>query len=192
MCDPVSIAATTAVVAAASSVMGFEGAQQASQANEQAANLSASNTYNALQEQEGQIDAQQSENTVSAVIGRAQQQGRISASASSFGTGGATAEELGNAADNTAGRALSIEDFNSASQRLQVQNQLQSSDIARRNKIASVPAPDPLTLVLGIAKAGLSGTSAYTSAGGRFSGGSSGVNVTGSSDAASIADSVGV
>jgi hypothetical protein len=168
MCDPVSIAVTTAAVGAASSYMGFQGATQQAHANANAANLQASSTYNALGEQEGQIDAQQSENTVSALIDRAKAQGSISASASSFGTGGSTTTALANAADNEAGRALSVEDLNSQSQRLQVQNQLQGADITRRNKIASMPAPSPLTLVLGMAKAGLQGTSAYTSAGGRF------------------------
>lgn len=168
MCDPVSIAVATTTVAAASVVMGFEGANSASHANANAANLQASNSYNLAGEQEGQIDAQQSEHTVSALIDRAQAQGKISASASSFGTGGSTTTELGNAADNEAGRSLSIQDLNSQGQRLQVQNELQGEDITRKNKIASMPPGNPLSLVLGIAKAGLQGSSAYTSSGGRF------------------------
>ena len=182
MCDPLSIGIATATVGAASSIMGFEGANQASHANANAANLQASNTYNALGEQESQIDAQQSENSVSALIARTQAQGRISASASSFGTGGATTAELSNATDNEAGRSLAIENLNSQSQRLQVQNQMQGAEITRRNKIASVPAGNPLSLVLGIAKAGLQGSSFYASTQGRF-------GAAGGKDAGSIADS---
>jgi hypothetical protein len=168
MCDPVTIAVTTAAVSAASSIMGFEGATQQSHQNANAANATYANTYNALEEQRGQIDAQASENSVSALIDRVKAQGAISASASSMGTGGATSKELANAADFDAGRSLSIENLNTQGQRLQVQNQLGAADITRRNKIASMPAPSPLSLVLGLAKAGLQGAGGYEQAGGKF------------------------
>lgn len=170
MCDPVTIAAATFAVSAASSVMGFEGETQRAHLNANAANMQGANTYNALEQQRGQIDAQQSENTVSALIERAKARGAISASASSIGTGGSTATALETAADNQAGRALSIENLNSDNQRLQVRNQIQASDIQRQNKINSVLAPSPLSLVLGLAKAGLQSASAFTSAGGSFGG----------------------
>lgn len=168
MCDPVSLGIAAATVGSASAIMGFQGANQMSHENANAANLTQAVNYNALAEQGAQVDAQQSENSVSALIERAKAGGAISASASASGSSGATATALANASDNQVGRALSIEDLNSANQRLQIQNQVISGDVQRKNKIASVPAGNPLSLVLGIAKAGLEGSSAYTSAGGKF------------------------
>jgi hypothetical protein len=143
MCDPVTIAVTTAAVSAASSIMGFEGADAACPTqNANAANATYANSYNALEEQRGQIDAQASENSVSALIDRVKAHGAISASASSMGTGGATSKELANAADFDAGRSLSIENLNSQGQRLQTfrtNSGPQTSPAATR----SPPCPPP-------------------------------------------------
>lgn len=174
MCDPVSISVANAATAAASAIMGFEGANSMSHANANAANLTASVQYNGLSEQAGEIASQQSENSLTSLINRARTQGSISASASALGAGGSTAQEEANAADVASGRSLAISDLNSSFQRLQIQNELTGSDVQRQNKIASVPAGNPLSLVLGLAKAGLQGVGSYEQAGGRFgSGGSS-------------------
>lgn len=168
MCDPVSIAAATAVISTASATMGFVGQQQQYKSNAQMANITAANTYNGQQEQSAQIDAQQSENTVNAIVQRAQGEGVISAHAGAFGLSGSTTSRLSNAVDFASGRQLSVEDLNSSDQRLQMQNVMVGTDLTRQAQINSVAQADPLSLALGVAKAGLSGTSAYTSAGGKF------------------------
>lgn len=164
MCDPLTIGLTTAAVGTASSVMGFEGQRQAYNSNAQMANLSAASNYNALQEQAAQVDAQQSEATVNAVIERAKTQGAISAYAGSFGLGGATTARAENAAAFSAGRQLSVEDATAQNQRLQIGTELTNNELQRQAKINSMPQANALGMVLGIAKAGLSGVSAYGSA----------------------------
>lgn len=170
MCDPISMAAATTAVSATSAIMGFQGQNQQAALNQQEANLGYAQSANEAGEQAVQIDQQQSENTMNAVINRVSAQGRISASAASMGGGAESTAAQANAAAFAAGRQLSVENINSAGQRLQVQNELISADDKRRSQIASVQKASPLSLVLGLAKAGLSGASAFGSAGGQFGG----------------------
>jgi hypothetical protein len=168
MCDPMTIALTTAAVSATSSVLGFDGQQQASEANAHLANQQAANQYNSLEAQRGQIDASQSENTVSAIVDRASREGAISAHAGTFGLGGSTAGRLENAAAFDVGRSLSIQNLNAQSQRGQNAADLTGSRLEQQTRINSMPKPSALGLVLGVAKAGLQGTGAYMNAGGTF------------------------
>lgn len=168
MCDPVSIAVTTAAVSALSTTVGFIGQRQAAKANEQAANVSAAQQHNELGQRAVQVDAQQSENTVNALIERAAGQGAISASASAFNTGVSTTTQRSNAADFALGRSLSIEDLNSENQRQQIGNEHTGVELERVSQINSVQKPGALSLALGIGEAGLKGANAYSNAGGKF------------------------
>lgn len=172
MCDPVTIAVVAASTAALSTTVGFIGQTQMAKANEQAADVAAAQQHNELGQRAVQVDAQQSENTVNAIIERAATQGTISASASAFNTGLSTTAQRSNAADFALGRGLSIADLNSQGQRDQIGNQHIGVEMDRVSQINSVQAPGALSLALGITQAGLTGANAYSTAGGDLSGGS--------------------
>lgn len=168
MCVPIAMAAATTAMSAASSIMGFIGQNQASQENKEAANLGYAATANESAEQATQIDQQQSENTMNAVIARVASQGRISASAASLGGGAESTTAQQNAAAFASGRDLSVEDINSEGQRLQVMNQLNAADMRRRTQIASVQPASPLSLILGLGGDALKGATEFSQLGGRF------------------------
>lgn len=164
------MAATTAATSGASAIFGFMGQNQQAKLNQETANLGYAQSFNQAQEQATQISQQQSENTMNAVINRVAAQGHISASAAAMGAGAESTGAQENAASFTAGRQLSVEDINSQSQRLQVQNEMTSADLRRRSQIASVQPASPLSLILGLAKAGMQGISSFAGMGG-FGGG---------------------
>lgn len=170
MCDPVSMAVATTATSAASSYMGFAGQNQAAAANETAANLGYANSINGLNTQATQIDKQQSENTVTALINSVAARGRISAAASSQGMGGSTTAAQENAAEFASGRQLSIEDLNSQQERVQNANQRSGADLQRRSQIASVQPASTLSLVLGVANSALKGANQFSQSGGQFGG----------------------
>jgi hypothetical protein len=168
MCSPVALAGVTGGVQAASSVFGFMGQNQAAKLNTQAANLGYANNINALNTQATQINQQQSENTVSSLIDSVAARGRISAAAGSEGAGGSSTASQMNAAEFSAGRNLAVEDLNSQNARVQNANQRSGADLQRRSQIASVQPASPLSLVLGLANAGISGAKQFSEAGGQF------------------------
>lgn len=148
MCDPVSLAVAAGTVSQAKNVLGFLGGQQAYNANRNAAYSTYGTTYNTLQQQEGQIDAQQSENTTSALIKGIAAQGRISASASSLGGDAASTAAQSGAADFDVGRGLSIQDLNSENQRVQNAAELTGAAIKRDSQINQVAKPSALGLAV--------------------------------------------
>ena len=168
MCDPSLLAAAQVVPAMVSSVMGFVGQNQAAAANKKAANLSYANTENQLTQKASQVDAQQSENTVQAAISRITSQGRISASASSFGADASGATREANAADFAVGRGLSIENVNSDNQRVAIGGEQDNAFYARQSQINQVLPQSPIQLALGLAKAANAGIGAFAQFGGTF------------------------
>lgn len=164
MCDPISIAGITTAVSAMSSVAGFIGQSQAAKQNKALAQDSFNETANSLSEQRVQINAQASEDAVTANIDRAQSLGRISATMGSLGGDYATTQAAGHAADFAVGRNLSIEQLNTQNKLAQNTDELVGADLQRQAKIASVPPPSPLSLVAGLGKAGLGGYDAYGNA----------------------------
>lgn len=139
------------------SVLGFAGQQQAHAQAVQAADASYANTSNSLQTQETQIDRQQSENTVTAMINAAANRGKVSASASSMGADGATTTQLVNAGNFDVGRALSIADQNSESLRQRNSQDLTDANIKRQSTINATPSPSPIGLLASITGAGIQG-----------------------------------
>lgn len=188
MCDPISLAAATTAVGSASSVLGFAGQNQAAQANKTAANLAYANTGNQVAVRGAQIDQQQSENTVQAMIDRVTAQGRISASASSMGGDAATTARTENAADFASGRSLSLEDVNSQNQRIGNAQTMTNAFYTRQSQENQVLPGNPLSLALGLAKAGLGGASAFGKLGGQFGGTSPdvGASPTGGADSSAL------
>lgn len=176
MCGPLAIAATTFAVSAASSIVGFIGQRQASEANERAANISFGQSENELGRRAAEIDAAEGQNTFNSIVERAQAAGRISASASDMGTGSATTTTLSSQSANEIGRSAAIDQLNSRNQRLQLGDMRTRAEFDRVSQINSVPRPRALSLVLGIAGAAASAGGTYADLGGRFPGGSSGLN----------------
>ncbi len=172
MCDPVTLTAATFAISATSAIVGFQGAQQAADANERAANVTAAQTANELGRRATEIDAAQGQNTFNSLVERAKAAGRISASASDLGTGAAVTQTLQNQSANEIGRAASVDQLNSRNQRLQLGDMRTRSEFDRISQINSVPAPSPLSLALGIAEAGVSSLGTYSDLGGRLPGGS--------------------
>lgn len=172
MCDPISLAAAGSAVSAGSSIFGFLGQNAAAKANEQAANLGYANAWNQGQQEAHQIDQQQSVNTVNAIIEQRSRQGQISASASAFGQGAESTAGEEVATNVQASRQIGVAAENAQNQRLQVSNQLQSADLARRSQIMQVQPESPLSLVLGIAQSGIQGANTFAGVGGRFFGNS--------------------
>lgn len=169
MCDPVTItAAATATVAAISTTAGFMGAQQAAKDNKTAANLTAANSFNDLSARGRQIDQQNSENILSNLIDAHAAQGAISASASAYGTGEATTQQLSNAAQFAAGRNAEIDQLNSDDQRLQLASDRVGVGMRRQSQINSKLAPSGLSLALGYAQDAIGGVNEYHSLGGKF------------------------
>lgn len=168
MCDPVSIGVATAAVGAASSGLSFAGANRAADDARHGANLTYASTYNATERRRVQQEAQYSEDTVSNIIEATAARGRIAASASSMGLDQASTTQATNAADFAAGRSQSILDLNAQSAAGDIEQARQGANIERTNRLKANPDQSPLVLALGIAKAGLSGAGAYSSAGGKF------------------------
>lgn len=169
MCDPLSIALTTAAVSAGSATLGFSAEKQQAAGARAAAGQNFALAYNADADRNVQISAQKSENTVDALIAKAQAQGRISASAGSLGIADATVAAQSNAAGFDIGRQASINDLNSQNQGAEVLRDISGAEASRQAKIKANQGPGYLQLVFGLAKAGLQGAGAYTSAGGSFS-----------------------
>lgn len=186
---PMIMAATSAGAAGAQSIFGFLGQNAAAAANERSANLAYAQASNEAGQEAVQVDQRQSENTVNAIIQSVAQRGKISASASSLGSGGETVAAESNAADFEAGRWLSVQDQNSTNQRLQITNQLKGADLQRRGQIMSVQPASPLSLVMGLAGAALKGANAYAGFGGRFAGNTGGGG-SGGASASDVADLV--
>jgi len=161
LCDPVSLTAMTFATGAAKSVLGFIGQNQAAEANKQAANAAFANTSNSLAEQRVQIDRQQSENTVSAMINAAANRGKVSASASSMGADAATTTQLVNAGNFDVGRALSIADTNSESMRIRNSQDLTDANIKRQSQINQVLPQSPLELALNLSGNAISSAGDY-------------------------------
>lgn len=132
--------------AAASSIFGFLGQGAAYKANVQAAKVGFANSYDIEQTRRVQIDQQESENTVSAMINAAAARGRISASASSMGADAATTTQQINAADVDVGRNLGLEDVNSQNQRIQSAQNLTNASLKEQSQINSVAKPNLLAL----------------------------------------------
>lgn len=166
MCDPVSMAVVGSSLGASQSILGFAGQNQAHSQAVQAADASYANTSNSLQTQETQIDRQQSENTVTAMINAAANRGKVSASASSMGADGATTTQLVNAGNFDVGRALSIADQNSESLRQRNSQDLTDANIKRQSAINAVPDGSIAGLLTGIAGAGIAGAGTALKLGG--------------------------
>lgn len=168
MCGPLLLAAVPAAIASAGAIAGFIGQGQASASNTTAANLSYAANQNVLGQRSVQIDQEQSQNTLNAAIARASAEGKVSASASSFGGDASTTTRQVNAADFSVGKQIGVEDINSQNQRLQVANDQTSDFYARQSQINKVPPPSPLSLGLSIAGDAAEGAANYSKLGGKF------------------------
>lgn len=168
MCDPLSLAAGTAAVAGASSIASFAGQGMAAGANARSANYAFAQNQDVESQRAAQVDQQQSENTVQSAIDRTQAEGKVSASASSFGGDRQTATGEVNAVANTNERALGIENVNSNEQRLNIANEGESAEISRQSQINRVQPESGLALATSLAGDAAGGASTYSKLGGRF------------------------
>lgn len=159
-----------AATSAATAITGFVGQNAANKANTTAANLAYAQSENQIGERATQVNQQQSENDVQAVIDRAGAGGRINAEAAAGGADAATTTRGEDAASSAAGRALSIEDINSQNQRQGLVNDQAQAFYRRQSQENQVLPGSPVTLALGLVKAGLGGASAYGQSGGLFGG----------------------
>ena len=170
MCDPATIGLVTFGLGALQTGLSYVGQNQAAKANEKSANLTAANEFNTRQQQATELDQAKSERAVDTAITTAQSEGAISASASERGLGSQSLIQSLNASMFGIGRNASIEDLNDQNQRVQLGNEATGSEIRRQSRINSVQKGNPLSLVLGVGGAALSGATAYSNAGGRLGG----------------------
>jgi hypothetical protein len=177
MCGPLALAAIPTALSTASAVMGFAGQNAQSKANASAAGLQYGQTENQIAAQRSQIDAQQSQNTVQALIDRISAQGRISASAGAMGADAATSTRAINQAAFAAGRGLGIEDTNSANMRANTGTESQNAFYQEQTKKNQALPPSPLALALNIASSFSGGAQTFANMGGQFGG--SGGDTTG-------------
>lgn len=165
MCDPLTIsAAAMFALGTAESVMTHVGTNQAYKANKEAANYSFARDTDAINRQDAQIQAENSERTFDTAIAIAKDQGAIAASASSRGglSGSSIASQL-NAGMFGVGRQATAEDINFRNQRTEIANSRTDAELRRQNQINSKPRSGALQLGLGIAKAGASAYQSYSS-----------------------------
>lgn len=168
MCGPLALAAIPAATSAAGSITGYLGQSAAYGANKTAAGLTYAANQNDLATRAGQIDQQQSANTVEAAIARASAEGKVSASASSFGGDASTTARAANAASFSVGQQLGNEDINSENQRIGVAQDQTNDFIARQSQINKVAAPSAASLGVGLAGVAATGASTYAKLGGQF------------------------
>lgn len=170
MCDPISLAVTSAALGIGQAASQFQGEQNAHKSNEVAANLNYAQQFNTEQAKATQIDANTSATSFDSAITAAQAKGRIAASAADSGMGGSSLTQNLNASLFGIGRQDSVSQFNDQSQRNQLGSDLTGAEISRRAQIARVPNPTGASLVLGIGKGVMSGFSTYAGAGGSLPG----------------------
>lgn len=147
---------------------GFLGQNAAAKANQQAAGIAYGANSNEIQQRYAQIDQQQSANTVNADIARAQAQGKVSASASSFGGDAQTSARASNAASFSVGQQLGVEDTNSENARVAAGNDQTSAFIQEQSQINKVQPGNPLALGISLAGDAASGAADYSKLGGKF------------------------
>ena len=167
MCAPLIVGGLSAALSIGQTALGFVGQRQAFRANERAANLTAANERNILEQQRVQLDQERSETVLDTAIASAQSQGRISASASERGLGNASLIQSLNADMFGIGRQASTEEANDQNARNQLATQSQGITLDRNARVASVSKPSGLGLVLGIGSGVASGITSFQQAGGR-------------------------
>lgn len=165
MCDPVTIsAAALFALQAGSQVAGHIGTNQAYKANQQAANYSFARDTEAINRQDAQLQAENSERSFDTAIAIAKDQGAIAASAATQGlAAGSIASQL-NAGMFGIGRQATAEDVNFRNQRQEVANSRTDAELRRQNQINSRPRSGALQLALGIGEAAASSYSSYQGA----------------------------
>ncbi len=168
MCDPVSIGLTTAAVSAGSAIVGFIGESQQAKAARRADRINYAGDYNALADKGVQTSAAASEDRFQSYIESLKAQGRVSASAGSLGIGAQTAQQLTRAETGDITREAAISDLNYKNAQQQNQTENVSAYRAEQSRLAAHKGPTPGELVIGLAKSGLKGVSAYSGAGGKF------------------------
>jgi hypothetical protein len=167
MCDPLSIGIATAALSVGQQVTSYIGTNQASAANQVAANLNFARENEAISRQKVQLDKQASENALDTAITAARARGEITASASDRGLASSSITQQINAAMFGVGRQASIEDINLTSQRRNLLEGRVDADIKRQSQIASMPKAGAVSLILGVGSGLAKGASAYKSAGGQ-------------------------
>lgn len=162
------VGAITAGLGAASSLMGFFGAQSARSAAIKSANLNFAAKDEQAQRENVQLSGQQTEQSLTDAVSYAQSFGRIATSASALGLGQATTHQMISA--NAAGynRTLGIQDRNFGTKRQNIQSELEGASLQRSSAIASAPKANLGSLALGLAGNALSGLTTYAALGGKF------------------------
>jgi len=152
MCDPLTIGtAATLALSVGQQVLTHVGTNQAYKANQQAANYSFARDQEAINRQDAQLQAENSESAFDTAIAIAQDQGAIAASASTQGlAAGSIASQL-NAGMFGVGRQATAEDINFRNQRQEIANSRTDAELRRQNQINSRPRSGALQLAVGIA-----------------------------------------
>lgn len=161
MCDPVSIAAISGGMAIGQQVLQYKGQQQAYDANKTAANLNYAQRLTTIGEQRAQLDEKQSQTKFDEAITAAKSEGSVINSASSMGLAPSSLVHALNTTDFGLGQTSSVETINDRNARLQLGNEATGAEISRQSQINSVTAPNPLSLILGIGKAGADAGASY-------------------------------
>ncbi len=167
MCGPLALAGASMALGIGQSAMQFMGQNAAYAANERAANEQYAATSNAVSQQAEQVNAKQSEDTLTNAVAAAQGYGRIAASATTMGAGPSSAGNAMNAEGVTAGRRQGITDLNANNARMQLGQELKGADLRRVSTINSVQPGNIASLALGIAGSAMGGGRTYYASGGK-------------------------
>lgn len=161
MCNPIALAAVAGGMQIGQQVLQYQGQQQAYAANKTAANLNYANRITTIGEQKAQLDEKQSQTKFDEAIQAAKSEGSVINSASTMGLAPSSLVHALNTTDFGLGQTSSVEDINDRNARLQLGNEATGAEIARQSQINSVTNPSPLSLILGIGKAGADAGSSY-------------------------------
>lgn len=165
MCDPITIAATTTAISAASAVVGYIGQNQAADANEAAANVNYNSRMEALNAEGVQTDAKASEDALTSSIERAQTYGRIVTSISEMGGSQLSLSKAVQGAAFAGAREQSLTDLNFRNRREQIAREKIGAGVEKTNMINAVPRSSPISLALKLGSAAVGGYKDFKDAG---------------------------
>lgn len=155
MCDPVTLAVISFGVGAAQSIASYSAAKKQKAANDAAAARAYENDQTQLTTRQIQEEQKALQDKYTQNLEQARAQANVANSAAGAGVGGVSVNNLTAEVGRRASRNRVNLDRNLAMTAQQLQIDKEGSRAHRQSQINAVPVPNPISLVAGIAGAGL-------------------------------------